>query len=159
MKSAVEQPGSIPELLKITGFGERKAQMYGPELFAALGRFRQGARAVAAPKPISRPAAATKQLLDDGQSFVEIAAIRGRQLTTIINSVAELIENGDVAFQSGWIDPEKQAEIENACLRLGIAGLKPVKDAVSPEISYGDIRLVAAKLRWEEKQSKPAVAI
>jgi ATP-dependent DNA helicase RecQ len=151
-----KQPGSIPELLKITGFGERKAQMYGPQLFAALERFRQGARASAVPKPISRPAAATKQLLEEGQSFSEIAAIRGRQISTIINSVAELIESGDVEFKTGWIDAGRQKEIEEACARVGTAGLKPIKDTVSAEISYGDIRLVAARLRWEAKQSKQA---
>jgi ATP-dependent DNA helicase RecQ len=151
-----KQPGTIPQLLKITGFGERKAQMYGPQLFAALERFREGARASAVPKPISRPAAATKHLLDEGQSFAEIAVIRGRQLSTIINSVAELIENGDIEFKDGWVEAARQKEIEEACARLGTGGLRPIKDAVSEDISFGDIRLVAAKLRWEAKQPKQA---
>ncbi len=151
-----KQPGSIPELLQITGFGERKAQMYGPQLFAALARYREGARASAIPKQISRPAAATKRLLDDGQTFSEIAVIRGRQISTIITSVAELIESGDVEFKDGWIDPGKQKEIEAACAKVGTAGLRPIKDAVSAEISYEDIRLVTARLRWEAKQQKQA---
>ena len=130
--------------------------MYGPQLFAALERFHQGARASAVPKPISRPAAATKSLLDEGQSFAEIAAIRGRQLSTIINSVAELVESGDVEFKPAWLDPAKLKEIEEACGRLGTEGLRPIKDAVSAEITYDDIRLVAAKLRWEQKQQKQA---
>ncbi|HEX4485578.1 MAG TPA: RecQ family ATP-dependent DNA helicase [Terriglobales bacterium] len=151
-----KQPRTIPELLKVTGFGQRKAQMYGPQLFAALERFREGARAAAVPKPISRPAAATKHLLDEGQSFAEIAAIRGRQLSTIINSVSELIENGDVEFKDGWVDPLRLKEIEEACARLGTAGLRPIKDAVSAEVSFDDIRLVSAKVRWEAKQQKRA---
>jgi ATP-dependent DNA helicase RecQ len=150
------QPGTIPELLKITGFGERKAQMYGPQLFAALKRFREGARASAVAKPISRPAAATKHLLDEGQSFAEIAVIRGRQLSTIINSVAELIENGEIQFKDGWVDGVRRKEIEEACVRMGTGGLRPIKDAVSAEITFDDIRLVAAKVRWEEKQQKQA---
>jgi ATP-dependent DNA helicase RecQ len=151
-----KQPRTIPELLKVTGFGQRKAQMYGPQLFAALERFREGARASAVPKPISRPAAATKHLLDEGQSFAEIAAIRGRQLSTIVNSVAELIENGDVEFKDGWVDPTRQKEIQEACARLGTGGLRPIKDAVSAEINFDDIRLVSAKIRWEAKQQKQA---
>ena len=37
-----KRPGSIPELLRISGFGERKAALYGPQLFEALKRFREG---------------------------------------------------------------------------------------------------------------------
>ncbi|MGH9540024.1 MAG: RecQ family ATP-dependent DNA helicase, partial [Terriglobales bacterium] len=40
-----KQPGSIPELLGISGFGEHKAGLYGPQIFEALQRFRNGARA------------------------------------------------------------------------------------------------------------------
>ncbi|MCU1298937.1 MAG: ATP-dependent helicase, RecQ family [Acidobacteriaceae bacterium] len=149
-------PASIPELLQITGFGERKAQMYGPQIFAALERFRNGARASAAPKPISRPAAATKRLLDEGQSFAEIAVIRGRQIRTIIDSVAELVESGEVEFKPGWIEPEKQKQIEEACAQLGMAALRPIKDAVPPEITFEDIRLVVARFRWEAKEPKQA---
>jgi ATP-dependent DNA helicase RecQ len=149
-----KQPASIPELLQITGFGQRKAEMYGPQLFAALARYREGARASAVPKQISRPAAATKRLLDDGQTFAEIAAIRGRQISTIITSVAKLIESGDIEFKDEWIDPIRQNEIEAACARVGTAGLRPIKDAVSAEIGYEDIRLVVARLRWQGKQEK-----
>ena len=151
-----KQPRSTPELLRVTGFGERKAQMYGPQLFAALQRFHDGARASGAPKPISRPASATKSLLLEGRTFAEIAAIRGRQISTILNSVAELIESGEVEFQATWVDADKRQEIETACTRLGMAALRPIKDAVSPEITYYDIRLVAARLRWEESQQKKA---
>jgi ATP-dependent DNA helicase RecQ len=151
-----KQPVSIPELLKISGFGERKAKMYGPQLFAALERFRQGVRASPVPKPVSRPAATTRRLLNEGRSFAEIAAIRGRQLSTIINSVAELVESGEVELKPGWIDPHKQQEIEAAGSRLGTEGLRPIKDAISPAITYDEIRLVAAKLRWEQKQQKQA---
>ena len=151
-----KQPASIADLLKITGIGEHKAELYGAEILAALERFRSGARAVAAPKQISRPAAATKRLLDEGQTFAEIAAARGRQLSTIVNSVAVLIESGDVEFQSGWVSEDKQKEIADACRRLGTNTLRPIKDAVSADTTYDDIRLVVARFRWEEKQQKQA---
>ena len=153
-----KQPGSIPELLEITGFGERKAQMYGPQIFAALDAFRKGARASEAPKVISRPAAATRRLVEQGQSFAEIAAIRGRQVSTIINSVAELVESGEVEFKPGWVDAERDKELEAACVRLGTAALRPIKDAVSADISYEEIRLVAARVRWEAGQGKKQAA-
>ena len=151
-----KQPSSIPELLRISGFGERKAQMYGPQILAALEKFRQGERASAAAKPVSRPAAATKRLLEEGHSFAEIAAIRGRQISTIINLVAELVEGGELEFKPGWVAAQKQQEIEAACARLGTAALRPIKDAVSAEINYEEIRLVAARMRWEAGRRKQA---
>ena len=102
-----KQPRTVAELLQITGIGERKAQLYGAAILAALEEFRKGSRATAAAKPVSRPAAATKRLLDEGQSFAEIAAIRGRQVSTIINAVAELVESGEIEFKTGWVDGGK----------------------------------------------------
>ena len=104
-----KQPASIPELLQITGFGERKAEMYGPQLFAVLARYREGARARLRPSKSLVLRQLRNSLLDEGQSFAEIAAIRGRQISTIVTSVAELIESGDIEFKDGWIDPA-QAE-------------------------------------------------
>jgi ATP-dependent DNA helicase RecQ len=46
-----KRPGSIPELLGISGFGEYKAALYGPQIFAALEQFRNGARADLALEP------------------------------------------------------------------------------------------------------------
>ena len=43
------RPRSLTELRKVSGFGERKAEMYGPAILEALERFRNGARVGAAP--------------------------------------------------------------------------------------------------------------
>ena len=50
-----KQPGSIPELLGISGFGEYKAALYGPRIFEALEQFRNGARAVPPPEAGTKP--------------------------------------------------------------------------------------------------------
>jgi ATP-dependent DNA helicase RecQ len=44
-----KQPGSILELLSISGFGEYKAALYGPSIFEALKKFRHGARSSQSP--------------------------------------------------------------------------------------------------------------
>ena len=147
-------PQSIYELLQITGIGERKAALYGPAILAALQRFQKGERASEPLEQISHPAAATRKLLEQGQSFAEIAVIRGRQLSTIINSVAELVENGELEFKPGWVEPDKLQEIETACARLGTTALRPIKDAVSADITFNDVRLVVARFRLQEKQQK-----
>ncbi|MGA7928607.1 MAG: RecQ family ATP-dependent DNA helicase [Candidatus Sulfotelmatobacter sp.] len=148
------RPSSIAELLGITGIGERKAEVYGKAILAALARYRNGARASAAPEKKTAPALETLQLLAEGRSFEDIAKIRGRQLGTVVNAVANLVERGDWEFQPAWLDRNKQAVIEAACARLGVDRLKPLKDALPPEVTYDEIRLVVARLRREQRVSK-----
>jgi ATP-dependent DNA helicase RecQ len=157
------RPDSIAELLNITGIGERKADLYGQGILSALRRYREGARAVAPPEKKTAPALETLQLLAEGKTFEDIARIRGRQIATVVNAVAGLVEKGELEFRPEWIDRNKLAVIEAACASLGLERLerlKTLKDALPPEISYDEIRLVVARLRREgsikKKTSIPA---
>lgn len=152
------RPSSIAELRKITGIGERKAALYGQEIIAVLERYREGARASAMPQKMTAPGLETLQLLREGKTLEEIAQIRGRQFGTVANAVAVLVETGQVEFQSAWIDRNREAVIAAACERAGLDNLtrlKPLKEVLPPEISYEEIRLVIARLRWEKEQKKP----
>ena len=152
-----QNPSSIAQLLNITGIGERKAQTYGQEILAALQSYRKGARASAPTEKRTAPVLETLQLLNEGKSFVEIAAIRGRQVSTVLNAVAGLVENGEVEFSPAWIDRNKLAVIEAACARVGLDQLdrlRPLKDSLPPEITYDEIRLVVARMRREQSRSK-----
>jgi hypothetical protein len=57
-------------------------------------------------------------------------------------------------FKPGWVEPDKLQEIETACARLGTTALRPIKDAVSADITFNDVRLVVARFRLQEKQQK-----
>ncbi|HEV2196586.1 MAG TPA: RecQ family ATP-dependent DNA helicase [Candidatus Acidoferrum sp.] len=141
-------PLSLSELRRISGFGEKKTEMYGDEILAALERFRNGERArveTAARGP--RPAEETLRLLQEGRTFEEIAQIRNRKLSSVISLVAEIIERGEIDFQSEWLAPEVFDQIAGACQRCGMERLKPIKEALPEEITYEQIRLVAAQLR------------
>jgi ATP-dependent DNA helicase RecQ len=151
------RPSSVDELLSITGIGERKADMYGREILAALERYGEGARATAVPGRKIAPAAETLRLLAEGKTFEDIAHIRARQLATVVNAVATLVEKGELEFQPAWIDRNRQAVIEAACASLGLARLRNLKDALPPEITFEEIRLVVAHLRRE--QSRKGVTI
>ena len=154
-------PSSIEQLRTISGIGERKADMFGQGILAALRRFKEGARASATPQKKTAPAIETLQLISQGKSLPEIAEIRGRQLGTVINAVATLLENNEVDFHEDWIDRNKQAVIEAACTRAGvkaITALKPLKDVLPPEVTYDEIRLVLARLRCQENRKAQPVA-
>ena len=143
------QPTSVRELLSITGIGERKAELYGQAILSALRQYREGARAASLEKKTA-PALETLQLLAEGKSLEEIAQIRGRQLSTVVNAVAGLVEKGDVEFRPEWIDRNKIAVIEAACAKVDLEQLqrlKPLKEGLPPEITYDEIRLVIARLR------------
>ena len=151
------RPSSLGELRKITGIGERKAELYGRQILAVLGRYQEGARASATPQKMTAPGLETEQLLRAGKSLEEIAQIRGRQLGTVVNTVAALVESGQVEFQTAWIDRNREDVIRSACERAGLDNLtrlKPLKQVLPPETTYEEIRLVLARLRREREQKK-----
>ncbi len=143
------QPKFFAELMEIQGIGERKAEVYGQLILDALEKFRQGERADGAERK-TKPADETLRLLGEGRTLEEIAQVRGRQLSTVVNAVANLLETGQVEFQCAWVSAEKQSVIGAACARVGMERLKPVKDILPPEITYDEIRLVVGRLRREE---------
>jgi ATP-dependent DNA helicase RecQ len=156
------KPNSISELLNITGIGERKAELYGQGILAALRQYREGARAVAPPGKKTAPALETLQLLAEGKSFEDIAKIRGRQLATVVNAVAGMVEKGELEFRAEWIDRNRLAVIEAACGRLDLSQLerlKTLKDALPPEITYDEIRLVVSHLRCEASRKKTSTSV
>jgi ATP-dependent DNA helicase RecQ len=145
------RPGSLAEILAISGFGERKTAMYGPPILEALRRFETGARTSLIREPKVTPAEETKRLLAEGRTFDEIAKLRGRQLASVVDLISGLVEKGELELQPGWIEPGKIAQIEAACARLGFERLKALKEVLSPEISFEEIRLVVAGLRRRNK--------
>jgi ATP-dependent DNA helicase RecQ len=146
------RPSSLAELLQISGIGERKAEMYGQQIFAALERFDAGARANAAVEKKVSPAEETMRLLAEGRTLQEIAQIRDRQLMTVVGLVADLVEKDKLKFDPEWVDKEKREKIEEACRTLGVQWLKPLKEALPADISFEEIRLVVADLRREGRE-------
>jgi ATP-dependent DNA helicase RecQ len=142
------RPKYFAELLEIPGIGERKAELYGQEILDALGKFREGKRASGSERTV-KPGDETLRLLSEGKTLEEIAQTRGRQVSTIVSAVANLVETGQVEFQSEWVSREKQSVIEAACAKAGMDRLKALKDILPPEITYDEIKLVVGKVRRE----------
>ncbi len=153
-----KRPTSIPELMSVAGFGERKSEMYGQRIFEAFRKFQNGARASALPEKRSRPAEETLRLLNQGNSFEDIAKIRGRQHSTVVTAVASMVEQGELEFKPGWVPAARLAMIEAACAQCGVEGLRPLKDALPPEITYEEIKLVVARVKWEKSVAARATA-
>jgi ATP-dependent DNA helicase RecQ len=145
------RPATLAALMQVPGIGEKKADVYGTEILQALRNFGDGARAAPIVSRDPAPAEQTLRLLHEGHSFDEIARIRARQISTVICTVASLIETGQVKLDPKWISPEAQPLIEEACIKLGVERLRDIKDAVPPYVSFEDIRLVVAHMRAEHR--------
>jgi ATP-dependent DNA helicase RecQ len=144
-------PKNLSELKQITGIGEKKADVYGAELLQVLRNFDGGARATQTTAKEASPAEQTLRLLNEGRSFEEIGRIRARQTSTVVCTVANLVETGQLKLDPKWISPDAQPLIEAACLKQGVERLKEIKEAVPPYVSFDDIRLVVAHLRAENR--------
>src|SRR5260370_39677792 len=83
------KPRTLLELRRVSGFGDKKVEMYGKEILDALRRFREGARAKnEGMAKVSSPAKETQRLLEESRTFEEIAQIRGRRVQTAIEMAA-----------------------------------------------------------------------
>jgi ATP-dependent DNA helicase RecQ len=145
------RPTNLVELKQISGIGEKKADVYGAEILQVLRNFDGGARATQKVAKEPSPAEQTLRLLNEGRSFEEIGRIRARQVSTVVCTVASLIESAQVKLHPKWISPDAQPLIEAACLTKGIERLREIKDALPPYVSFDDIRLVVAHLRAENR--------
>jgi ATP-dependent DNA helicase RecQ len=145
-----KRPANLRELLGVTGIGERKAELYGSEIFAVFEAYRKGARA-ARRESTESPAEQTLRMLAEGRTFAGIAEARGRQLATVVNMVADLVEKGRLEYDINWVGEERHKQIEEAVTRLGSNFLKPIKEALPAETTYEHIRLVVAACRRTEK--------
>jgi len=93
-------------------------------------------------------------LVAEGKSLEEIARIRGRQLTHVVNMVADMVEKGRVDYRREWVGEDAHGRIEEAIGRLGSERLKPLKEALPPDITYDQVRLVVAWARRRQEQTK-----
>jgi ATP-dependent DNA helicase RecQ len=149
-----KQPTNLRELLGVNGIGERKAELYGSEIFTVFEAYRKGSRAAKREKPDESPADQTLRMLAEGRTFAEIGEARGRQLSTVVNMVADLIEKGRLEYDIAWVGEERHKQIEEVVRREGSNFLRPIKDALPPEVTFEQIRLVVAVCR---KAGKPPI--
>jgi len=61
--------------------------------------------------------------------------------------IADLVEKGKLNFCDDWVRSEYRESIEETVKRIGPQWLKPLKEALPPEVTMDEIRLVVAKVR------------
>ena len=150
------RPKSLAQLRGVSGFGDLKTADFGPSILEAFEEYNRGSRPkqqVAMPESLNKPSQETRELLAKGHSFAEIANLRGRQLGTVIAAVANMVEQGEIEFNPSWVPQDRREAIEAVCARLGTARLRPVKEALPAEVTLGEVHLVIAKLRHQQRKT------
>jgi ATP-dependent DNA helicase RecQ len=151
------KPRDLSELRRVPGFGDKKVEVYGKQILEALRAFEQGKRASHNwQAKAGQPAQETLQLLLEGRTLEEIAQVRGRKLSTVVETVAKLVEVGETEFRGEWLPAGRYEQIASALQKAEGGRLKPVKEALPEEVSYGEIRLVLAQIARNRQLSKRA---
>lgn len=104
-----------------------------------------------APKAPKEPKPKTWEITFDmyrkGMNPDLIAHERSLTIGTIMGHLARYIESGDIAFDD-LVPPEHQQAIERIVQKIGTSdGVTPIKNLCPPEITYGEIRLIMARMQ------------
>jgi ATP-dependent DNA helicase RecQ len=153
----LKKPNTLQELRQISGMGEKKCELYGRQILEMFVRFENGERASEERRAkASNASQETLDLLLKGNTFEEIASIRGRKVSSVIVLVADLVERGAVELREEWVPSERREQIREACARLGMVWMKAIRDALPEEVTVNEIRLVMAERKRELKVTQGA---
>ncbi|WP_164929065.1 DNA helicase RecQ [Gloeobacter violaceus] len=163
---AQRRPQTMAQFLAIPGVGTRKAEAYFTPFTAEIRTYCEALalapepahgeisppeppRRARSPQPaevIPSTCALTLDLWRQGLTVEQIAERRSLRIETIEGHLAELVESGEDIAIERLVGPDRRRTIEAVLLKLGTAVLKPVKEQLGDEYSYGEIRLVRAQL-------------
>jgi ribonuclease D len=165
---AVHLPDTISALKTVKGIGDKLAERYGEELVGLVGAYRQkhGIEAVILPEPspakappkpkkTDEPKVDTKQLsldlFEQGLDISQIAAKRNLVTSTIEGHLAHWVAKGRLTIDRVIPDEVRDAIEQGAADWDGVS-YKVLKESLDREVSYGQIKLVLAHLKWQASQ-------
>lgn len=159
-------PQKTNDLAKITGFGKVKIKKYGDiflkeiqsyckenELDSKVNELKKTNKPKRKRAVKNRSTDTKKEslrLFQEGKNIAEIAAERGYAQTTIEGHLAHFVETGELN-PTQLVNPEKIPVIKKTLSEHFEGQLKPIKELLGEDFSYGEIRIVLAILKKEEK--------
>lgn len=151
-------PLSQDDLPKISGFGAFKIEKYGRAFLELIQdychehgigtkielRHPKKIRRTGVPKErASDTKRASYEMYRGGNTIAEIAEFRQLAITTIETHLSYYITTGELDINE-FVPEDKQELIAVAIAKYGRLSLKQLKDNLPEEISYGEIRMMAA---------------
>jgi ATP-dependent DNA helicase RecQ len=160
---AQQRPQSLSHFAQIPGVGERKLEAYFTPFtneicaYCELHNLNMGVgiqqqkvqkKEQTAPATQDKPTRQiTLEMYQQGLSVEDIARERSLKPVTIEGHFADLIDAGEAIDTEKLIQPEQYTIIANAVQQFGDEALKPIREFLGEEYSYGKIRIVCAMLR------------
>jgi ATP-dependent DNA helicase RecQ len=143
---ASRRPCNPEEFRKITGVGDKKLERYGGIFIAEIRRFCEKQDLSIHPARKQSSEYVTLEMLDQGMDLDEITLKRDLSLNTIYGHIEKLIMSGENVDIGKLVKKEKIESILNVLLELGAQSLKPIKEKLGDNFTYGEIRLVRARM-------------
>jgi ATP-dependent DNA helicase RecQ len=158
----VRYPTDKDRMLRVSGVGEVKFEKYGEFFIEAIKQYVEEKNIQiddsfaieTSKKRVSKPTGtlndtqmASYELAKSGRSIDEIAAVRGLSASTVEGHLLSCLQHGLPVDSRLFVTDETEQQIKDAAKQLGHEWLKPIKEALPDEISYGAIRFVLTKSR------------
>lgn len=154
LRNMCEQlPRDTYELGKVKGVGEIKLAKYGGRFLETIAKYAPAA-ARKTPKKAESGGQKTEKtpvhllsakLFGSGMTIAEIAKARGVAESTIQNHLIRAGQEGEDIDWNRLIPEEYESDILAAVKKLGAAPLRPIKEALPPDVGYEAIKAVIAK--------------
>ena len=153
-------PQSFEELRKISGFGDYKVSKYGADFLDAIHEYskehslesriqykvpkkerRSNTSATKGSKGANNSSYISLQLFQGGNTIPEIASLRGISPITVETHLASFIATGELNVEQ-LVPKQRLHYIIEVIKSSGqTTALKPIKDLLSDDYSYGEIRM------------------
>ncbi|VVB94284.1 putative ATP-dependent RNA helicase [uncultured archaeon] len=144
---AARRPCKPEDFRKMTGVGDKKLERYGGIFMGEIRRFCEKHDLYGHPVKKQSSEYVTLEMLDQGMDLDEITLKRNLSLNTIYGHIEKLILSGENIEIERLIKKDKIEKIISSILELGGEAMKPIKERLGDNYSYGEIRLVRARMR------------
>ena len=146
-------PGDLPSLVAVPFIGKQSAKRYGEELLEIINHYAADNGLTTSKAPVIKAKAAekkgipeTKQISFDlfrqGRTPEQIAQERGYSVGTIYGHLSFFVKRGDIALSELVSESQQQTILRAIELTRGQNSLTAIKSFCSPDIDFGQIRLV-----------------
>lgn len=149
-------PQGKSSMLKLKGMGAKKYENYGERFLHKIIEYAKAkdireieiSNEKSHSESLNERYIQTYELYNDGYTLEEISEKRGFKADTIVEHLLKCEQEGmNVDWTKFVKDEEREKKILNVIDQLGLEKLKPIKESLSEDISYTDIKLVIAKNR------------
>lgn len=156
------KPTTLSEIREMPGFGDVKTKKYGQRFIDKLAELSkvnhyaplktrksviEDTYTQPNTKELSNSAIQSADMFKQGQTVKEIANQRNLAESTVLDHIHQAIQQGEIKEVNFQLNPAHKKQIFDAIETLPDFRLKPIKEKVSEEISYNEIRMAILEYR------------